>query len=387
LQTEAANLPELSLLGGPLHRLGLRLRLVRGKASLPLGLVLGWGSWAVLCGLVVFEGAGEKLFSLETIAAHLRLAVVIPLLFLVESLLDPRLGDFVRGLARSGVVSAAELGRLGEEVAATLRRKDSVAPELLCLVAAGLTTLLAPHLALSGATASPEAARTFAEAPAAAAWYWGFCLPLFRFLIFRWLWRLFLWQRFLWRLSRLDLRLLSTHPDGAGGLGYVEVVQTRLAPLVLTISLVVSASCAEEIALGDSVFEVIYPQLALTFLVEMALILLPPAVFFFKLRRCQEDGLRDYGAFAAQYAQAFQSKWMNGDAAPPEPLLGTADVQSLADLSNGYAVVRGMRWIPVSSRLAIRAAGLALAPMLPLFLFKYPIAELAQRLFAKFAGL
>ena len=41
-------LPEFSLLGGPLHRLGLRLRLVREKTNtIPLGVALGLLLWTV----------------------------------------------------------------------------------------------------------------------------------------------------------------------------------------------------------------------------------------------------------------------------------------------------------------------------------------------------
>jgi hypothetical protein len=39
--------------------------------------------------------------------------------------------------------------------------------------------------------------------------------------------RLALWFFFLWRVSRLELRLVPTHPDRAGGLGFFEVVHTE----------------------------------------------------------------------------------------------------------------------------------------------------------------
>ncbi|TPV99484.1 MAG: hypothetical protein USCAAHI_01081 [Beijerinckiaceae bacterium] len=102
--------------------------------------------------------------------------------------------------------------------------------------------------------------------------------------MFRWIWRIALWCRFLWRLAKLDLHLVPIHPDGAGGLGYLEIVQTHFTALVLAISIVVSASFAEEISSGRTVFEVIYPAFALTLIMELALIFLPPCVFAFRLR-------------------------------------------------------------------------------------------------------
>ena len=131
----------------------------------------------------------------------------------------------------------------------------------------------------------------------------------------------------------------------------------------------------------------VYPALVVTLILDLALILLPPCVFAFRLRACQEKGLSDYIVFAARYVNDFEKKWLNASAIPTDPLLGTADLQSLADLSNSVGIVRNMRWVPVSTRLMITAVIAALLPMLPLLLFKYPIAELVQRVLSKLAGL
>ncbi len=223
--------------------------------------------------------------------------------------------------------------------------------------------------------------------PWAGLWYWIVCLPLFRFLMFRWIWRIGLWCFFLWRVTKLDLHLAPTHPDGAAGLGYLEVVQTYFTTLMVAISLLVSASFAEEISTGKSVFEVIYPALVLTIIIELMIVLLPPCIFISKLRACREKGLRDYMVFAARYVTDFENKWFNPAAVSEEPLLGTPDLQSLSDLSTSVGIVRNMRTVPVSKRLVISALVAAFAPMAPLFLFKYPVAEIAQRLFSKLAGL
>jgi hypothetical protein len=385
---EQGNFEEFSLFGGPLHRLGARLSLVRGKThAFALGLALGLLSWSILLALAFIEGVTPKLFSLPVIGAHVRLLVVIPLFFLCESLLDSRLREFVRLIVRSGVVPENTLPALRSEIARNGRWRDAWLPEIMCLLATAVLTVFAPQLHLSGATAGAGPIRAMDEFRLAGPWYWLVCLPLFRFLMFRWLWRVALWWCFLWRVARLQLHLVPTHPDGAAGLGYLEVAQTYFAPLVLTISAVMSASFAEEISSGVSVFEAIYPALAITLVADLALALLPPCFFALKLRACREKGLSDYGAFAARYVNDFEKKWLNASGTPAEPLLGTPDLQSLADLSNSVAVVRNMRTVPVSARLSITVMTAALLPMVPLFLFKYPIAELVQRLVSKLAGL
>jgi hypothetical protein len=385
---EPGRLEKFSLLGGPLHQLGRRLGLVRGETNtVALGLALGLFLWSIFLALALIEGVSDRLFSLSVIAGHVRLLVVIPLLFLCESSLDPRLKDFVSTIVRSRVVPGNMLPALNFEIARTVRWKDAWLPEAMCLLAAVLFSLFATQLHISGKTAALEPARTLSDVPLAGLWYWIVCLPLFRFLMFRWIWRIALWCHFLWRLAKLDLHLVPIHPDAAAGLGYLEVVQSHFTALVLATSILVSASFAEEISSGRALFEVVYPALMVTLILDLALILLPPCVFAFRLRACQEKGLSDYIVFAARYVNDFEKKWLNTSAIPTDPLLGTADLQSLADLSNSVGIVRNMRWVPVSTRLMITAVIAALLPMLPLLLFKYPIAELVQRVLSKLAGM
>jgi hypothetical protein len=217
-------------------------------------------------------------------------------------------------------------------------------------------------------------------------WYWGVCMTLSRFLILRWLWRLALWTFFLWRVSRLDLRLVPTHPDRAGGLGYLEFVHNGFAPLILAVSAIQSATLAEDIASGRMIFDAIYPTVAFVLIADAVLFLGPLFIFSPKLRRCRIKGLRDYGALGERYVKAFENKWLGAGPAPKESLLGTPDIQSLADLSTSVDIVHDMRTAPISVDMLIYLAGAALLPLLPLALFKYPLADLLERFIKMLTG-
>ena len=385
---EDDKIPEFSLLGGPLHRLGCRLGLVRGGTNTAaLGLALGVPLWTVLVALALIEGVGGRLFPLSLIGGHVRLLVVIPLFFLCESWLEPRLTTFVSMIVRSGVVPRDELPALQSEIARTARWKDSWLPELICVLAAVLLSVIGPQLHLSGATAAYDPSRAVGGATVAGMWYWVVCLTFFRFLVLRWIVRLGLWSHFLWRVAKLELHLVPTHPDGVGGLGYLQVVHTHFTPLVLAISAVQAASVAEEISAGTMTFGAIYPAFALVLAVDAALFLGPLLVFTPKLWACRVKGLSDYMEFAARYVTGFDRKWLGGDNAAGESPLGTPDLQSLADLANSVNVVRNMRWIPVSLRMLTEFTIAALLPALPLLLLKYPIAELTEKFFARLTGL
>jgi hypothetical protein len=382
---------DFSLLGGPLHRLGCRLGLVRdGTNTVALGLVLGAFPWIVLVALALVEGLSPVLFSIEAIGSHVRLLVTIPLLFLCEAFIDPRFTAFVHGIVRSQVVPATARPALASEIARIARWRDRWLPEALFFLAAVLLALTTrnqnffAYISDLTAGSNPSAA---VETTWTSQWYWMVCMPLFRFLFLRWIWGLALWCFFLWRVSRLELRLVPTHPDRAGGLGFLELVHTEFAPLVLAISATQSASLAQDIASGRMTFDAIYPGVAFVLLADAVLFVGPLYIFFLKLWRCKVKGMSDYGAFAERYVNEFDRKWLGADPTPGEALLGTADIQSLADLSNSVSIVREMRLVPVSSSILMSLGVAALLPLLPLVLFKYPIAELLAKFFERLAGL
>lgn len=375
-----------SFLGGPLHATGVRVGLIWGGwNSAPMGFAFGVPLWCVMAGLAAIDGDADHLFTLSAVGAHVRLLLVIPLLFFCESLLAPRMAAFVATIVRSGVVPRAELPEFKGVITGAARLRDAPVAEAACIVAAMLLPVVAPWMHLSGQTT------LFNPADAAAGmsdlWYDLVCMTVFRFLVFRWLWRLAVWTYILWRLARLDLWLSPIHPDRAGGLGYLDVVQFHFLPLVAGISIIQAAGLAEEFAAKSAPFESIYPAFAIVMVLGAALVLGPPLVLTPKLWSCRVAGISEYGELASRYVGDFERKWMRPNSEAEEPLLGTASIQSLADLSTSVGIVRDMRVATISLRLLVGLFVASLAPILPLLLFAYPAADLLQRLIARVVGL
>jgi len=314
---------------------------------------------------------------------------VIPLFFLCESWFDPQSKAFVRLLGSSGLVPEGELPGLKSAIARTHRLRDSWLAEAILL----LVALLLPWIAAQWGGVDTVVTRASSLAPSdgALGWFsWWFlmvCLVLFRFLMFRWLWRLGLWGYFLWRVAKLDLDLVPTHPDGVAGLGYLEIVHAHFTPLILALSVIPSAMVADGIASGAITIEAMTPSLAWILILDAVLFIGPLFLFTPKLWACRMKGSRDYTELGAHYVRDFDRKWIKQNSPPGEPLLGTPDLQSLADLAGSVAIVRTMRWAPVSLRLIGTLVGAALLPILPLLLIQYPAGDLVQRLFTSLIGL
>jgi len=374
------SLEPFSLIGGPLHQLGRRLGLVRGTNTVALGLALGVGLWLVIIAIAAVQGLTDQLFDMSLVATHARLVLVIPLFFLCESWIGPRMTAFIATIARTGVLPPEEKPALDATVARTHRMVNSWWPEAVCLIAAIWLDVTGLRLQTFGESGGYDSARN----ALAFLVYLHVGLTLFRFLLFRGAWRLAVWTWFLWRVSRLDLNLIPGHPDRAGGLGPLESVHERFTPMVAAFSILESASVAESISKGTLAVNAAYSWLAIVLIVDVVLFIGPLLVFTDKLWAARTKGVGLYAGLAARYVREFEAKW-TGDSS--ERLLGTADIQSLADLANVVNVVKGMRWITVGPRLLTMMMIAAVAPLAPLLLFQYPLTELAQKFFSKLIGL
>jgi hypothetical protein len=385
--TTGAPADTLVLAGGPLQRFARQLGLIGGDSnSVPLGLVLGGSLWLVLLLFSWIDRVLDALFSLPAIGVHVRLLVALPLLFVAETLVAPCVATFIETLVRSGVVPPRTQPALHADLASTRRLASSWWPELLCLLGALAMLLAGSHLHLHGNSATLGGEGASVSGTLAGLWYGIVCLTVVRFALLRWLWRMLLWGRFLWRLSRLDLHLVPTHPDRQAGLGYLQVVHSQFMPVVAAISAIQAAGLAEEIARGTTPLEAVGPAIVLLAAVTAGLFLGPLLILAPRLRAARLAGLKSYMELGSAYVNDFEAKWIVPAAAPREPLLGSSDIQTLADVQSSVGFIDEMRWIPVSLRLAILELAATLVPMTPLLLFKYPIAELADKLVGRLVG-
>ena len=107
----------------------------------------------------------------------------------------------------------------------------------------------------------------------------------------------------------------------------------------------------------------------------------PLLVFSASLADAKRRGMREYGVLAHRYVHEFDRKWLYGGAPPDEPLVGSADIQSLADLGNSFEIVKSMRWLPFTSQTVLQLAAFTIAPVVPLALTMISLEELLKRVF------
>jgi hypothetical protein len=215
---------------------------------------------------------------------------------------------------------------------------------------------------------------------AAGRWFLYVSLPLFQFILFRWYFRMLIWMRFLWHVSRCRLRLVPTHPDRAGGLGFLPAVVTAFAPFLTAHGALLAGVIANQIFFKGATLVDFKVQLAVVGVFLLLLILGPLLLFAPHLAAARRIGLREYGTLAQDYVRTFDDKWLRGGAARDEALLGSADIQSLADLGNSYEIVRGMGAVLFKRDAVLQLAVMLLLPVAPLLLTMVSLEELFKML-------
>jgi hypothetical protein len=371
--------------GGPWHRLISRLGLTR---SVGKRIALVWLlTWPPLIILLTLQG----LYSMSAIwtafandiALHVRFLFAVPLLMLAEVVVDHAARVTIGQFDRSGMITPDDQPRFDSAIRRAIRMRDSMIGELVVLALA-YTSILISRQPPPAAAAWIKPGGAFS---AAGWWYVLVSIPIFQFLLYRWLWKYLIWAVLMRRISRLDLRLAPAHPDRVGGLAFVSVGQTVFALIVLAASAVLAGIIGNVMIHGGAALASYKIQVVMYAALMLVIFLMPLMFFTIRLTRLKLTGLRQYGALGSQYAQGFQDKWITSATPPGEPLLGTSDIQALADLNTSYWVVRDTKMTLVTLTVALAYITAVLLPMLPLLLLEIPADVLARAILRALRGI
>jgi hypothetical protein len=380
--------PDFSLvLGGPLYQLLRRTRLsgdaleLLNRRILAIAIVV-WLPLLVLSALSGHAvGTSIKVPFLYDIEAQVRFLVALPLLIVAELIVHIRNGILVRRFLDRRIVIGEDLPRFRAAIAWAERVRNSIAVEmtLLVLVFTVGQWLWRSQIALSTETWYATLDGNRWQLTGAGYWYVYVSVPIFQFLLARWGLRLFIWFGFLWRVSKLDLHLIASHPDRSGGLAFLGKSAYAFGPILFAQGSLLSGLIANR-ALYEGANLLSFKLEALSLVgVLVLLIFTPLLVFTPKLAYAKRTGLGAYGLLASRYVQGFEDKWMR-QPSPDHELLGSGDIQSLADLANSYQVVRDMRLVPFGWEDIVRLVIATVAPLVPLGLIVLSPEELINRI-------
>jgi hypothetical protein len=370
------------VVGGPLYDLLLRFGLVR--QSLPnisrrivAVIAMTWLPLLLLSlkgGLAV--GRQVRVPFLYDFSMYGRFLLGLPLLLLAEIVIDPAIRQAVAEFVDARLVQGQELAQFENILRGIQHLRDLWIPDVILFAVAFFPVFLWQHEWTTGALSSWH--NTPRGLTAAGWWFAVFSGPLLRFVIYRWCFRYFIWAALLWRISRLHLTLMPTHPDRAAGLNFLAMAQKTFGILFCALGCTLAGRVANSMLFEGAPLSS-FTSLMVGFVVMSLIVgLLPLTLLAPKLKKVRTAGLLTYGRLANAYTESFDRKWVHSVGPPSEPLLGTGDIQSLADLGNSFAFIERMRIAPISKRLALQVAGQAALPLVPLIILGTPAPELIR---------
>jgi hypothetical protein len=346
-----------------------------GRRALALAL-LTWAPiavWAVCFGRALPGTVDEPL--LQHFGIHVRCLVAIPLFVLAESVAHGVTTRLVPHFVQSGLVAEGDRARFREILRGVARLRDATLPW------AGIAGLVIAWLLLDpGPSASHEL--VWAGEPATgglgfgAFWFRWIALPVFLALLLGWLWRLALVLVLCLRLARLDLALVPTHPDGAGGLGFLERLPAAFSPVVLAISTVLASRWAHDVVYHGVHVEALRMPMIAFGAVILVLFLAPLLAWQRPLAAAKRRAELEYGALVGSHGRLVRRRWILGEAVPDDAILAAPELGPVADTLTLYEATRRMRTFPIGRRSLLAILLPAALPLVGVLALEIPVKDL-----------
>ena len=374
------------VLGGPLFQLFRRSHLSNDGLDLVYRRLLtitlvAWLPLLLLATLGSSAGNAGRLSFFHDVEVHVRFLIALPILVAAELIVHARIGPVVRNFVERQIVLPQDLPRFHRAIESAIKLRNSISTEIVLLLVVYTAGVWFWHgrIRVDASTWYGKPGGPWNLTPAGF-WYVFVSIPVVQFLLLRWYLRLLIWFRFLWQVSRLNLRLIPTHPDRSAGLAYLGKSAYAFGPILFAQGAMLAGLIASRVLYrGESLLS--FKLQVGGFVAFFVLAILGPLLMFTpQMARARRKGLADYGLLAQRYVESFEQKWILGNPAPSEELLGAADIQSLADLGNSYALVREMRSVPFGLEDITRLAAATAAPLLPLLLTIFSLEELIVRI-------
>jgi hypothetical protein len=334
--------------------------------------------WAILLHRAFPGEIDEPL--LRHFGISVRCLVAIPLFLLAEMVGDLIPQRLIPYFVSSGLVADEVRPRFVQIVRAAERLRDAW-PAWAGMLAATLLFVTAER------DPGHMHELIWASAGAGSVWLgfgsWWFLFvvrPVFIMLLLAWVWRLVVYVFLLRRISHVPLQLVPTHPDRAGGLGFLEEMTFIFSPVVFAMSAVIASRWGHDVLYHDVDVHSLMIPLALFVVAMVVLYLGPLAMFIPRLVHLKREGLLEYGALVGRHGRLVRRRWIAQEPVEQGPLLQAAELGPVIDTVSMYEVVEGIRPTPIGKRALLGIVLPALLPMIPVFAIQIPVKDMFLKL-------
>jgi hypothetical protein len=339
--------------------------------------------WAVVQRRLLPGAVDEPL--LQHFGVHVRCLVAIPLLVLGEAVAHGVTVRLVPYFVDSGLVREADRDAFREAVLGVVRLRDSARPWIMIAGLVIAWSYVSPVTIDVHEIVWAEETRPAATLGFGGWWYLFVVRPVYLALLVGWVWRLVLLFVLFRRIARVGLSIVPSHPDGAGGLAFLERMPTAFSMVVLAASTLLASRWAH-----DVVYHEVHVQTlrlpAIAFLVAMLVLFLAPLLLFLPtLAPAKRQALLDYGALVGEQGRLVRRRWIAREPIPDSDLLSAPEIGPVADAISLYEAVAKLRPAPIGRSAILAIALPAALPLLAVFAIEIPVKDLLLKLLSTIA--
>lgn len=361
--------------GGPFFRAQLALRLIGPNQwnftrRILILIAIGWLPLLIITAVLNPEGLASLI---REYPIHARMLIAVPVLLVGESFMESRFRLVMQHIRQVGILDTPGLAYMDGVIATLIRFRDAFLPEFVVLV------LLVVHTATSYkglVDATPWLGHDSGAGLqlTVAGWYAVLVsAPLFQFLLGLNLWRWLLWTFFAFKLSKRNLRLVPTHPDEHGGLGFLGLTVAAFAPVAFAATAVIGATWRDDI-LHHGARLMDFKLETIVLLVIIALVALGPLLFFVpRLASLRRQGILEYGILGQIRSTEFHEKWILHRAGHETEFPQSPDSTTLANFWKTYQAIAQLKPFPADIGALYGLAAAVAIPALPVVLTQIPL--------------
>jgi hypothetical protein len=369
--------------GGPFYELQKRLHLVRKdrENSWQRAAIFVALAWGVPLLLSAYEGSAWGPYADRPYLLHLvvwaRYFVSVGIFLLMEPFVGRRLTELLHRLVQSKLLAPGSKARAAEAVTRALKRSDAPSAELTCMII-GFTISVFSGFHLHEANPKSWILQQGPDGMSIslAAW-WSLIVsaPIFWFLLARWVWRLIVFAMLLRDVAALDLRLVVTHPDGYGGIGFVGEYPNAYTPFIFAISCDTAAVVAEHLIRGAMQTATYVSVVVAWLLIIHVFISLPLFAFSSLLYELKRKTLEHCGIQATRFQRAVERKVLGKNTVAASDA-EAAQIGEIPDPTTLFVAAKKMPAFLFSRATLLPVSAAALAPMLAAGATDLPLEKL-----------
>lgn len=332
--------------------------------------------WAFFTGRLMPDDDPESLAGHYGI--HVRCLIAIPLLIIAEAGAQAILPVCLAQFLRTGLIDEKLEPAFRAIIADGIRLRDRIFP---WVVIAGLILTWTVSFALI--PNKEEVSWAGLEVNGYGFGTWWFLLvirPIFNVLLLAWIWRLILTSIVLFRIAMLPLNLVPAHPDGVGGLGFIQRIPIIFSPMAFAVSAVIASSWAHNVIYHGLPVPSLYIQMGMLVAILAFLILMPLLSFSPLLAKTKKRAAREYGALLAGHGRLVHERWIQGKEIEDAPILDAPELGPSADIQTLYQAASAMRPVVINKVTLLMVVVPTAIPMLLVVATQWPLRSTLGKL-------